>query len=81
MSNSKGRMVKSEQLALKMFHLILNGSTGTLSVAGLDANQVTVQRAAAGTYAITLKKGMAGGQSLQIAGHCMVTDDLSLIHI
>ena len=73
MSNSSGKMVKSEQLALKVFHIQLNGSTGTLSVAGLDQNQVTVSRSALGTQVVTLKKGMAGGRSLQAMGHMMIT--------
>lgn len=50
------RSVKSSQRQTRMVAFRIEGSTGTPSIEGLDANKVSVEDTAVGTYTITLSE-------------------------
>lgn len=53
------RSIKSAQRKTRVLAVRLEGSTGTLSVEGLDANQVTVTDNGVGDYTITFNTAFA----------------------
>jgi len=53
------RSVQSSQRKTRMIAFRIEGSTGTPSIEGLDANLVTVADTAPGTYTITLSEPFA----------------------
>lgn len=67
------KQLNSAQVSLRLLFLTLKGASGTLTVEGFDQHQVTVSRASAGLYTVTVNKGFQGEQAIQVAGHCFKT--------
>lgn len=73
------RQLNSNQIALRLLFLTLKGASGTLTVEGFDSAQVSVSRASAGLYTITIPKGFQGELKTQVAGHAFKTLNRQLV--
>lgn len=71
------RSVKSNQRQTRLLGFRIEGSTGTISIEGLDANSISVVDTGVGTYTITFNKPFA--KAAHVVASCEAVDKCATV--